>query len=76
MIVLFLPHSLDSALGSEAFHCPNRLRHRKDNIFYVVLRADTSTMTHPTAEHYGRNLKPPSQPQSDVWTRSALVSDG
>lgn len=52
VIVLFLPHILDLAVGSEAFHCPNRLRHR-ESVFYTVLRADTATMTHPTVEHCG-----------------------
>lgn len=52
MIVLFLPHILDLAVGSEAFHCPDRLRHR-ERVFYTVLRADTATLTHPTVEHYG-----------------------
>lgn len=74
MIVLFLPHGL--SFGIRSISLPQQTWAEKDKVLHTVLRADTIAKIHPTAEHFGGSLKAPSEPQSDVWSQSALLREG
>lgn len=77
IIVSFAPRILGSALGAVVFHGPNGPRHRETKPSSLLcFRAGTTRMAHRSAEYCEGNLKPPSQPQSDVLTQTIVENDG